>query len=171
MPRTPLQAVAFLLGFAIILLFSPMTLATEGADAAGGAAFAELEAQLLDAVNAVRAGHHLIPLRRIPELDRVARDHSLDMARRNYLSHDSPEGANPVDRITRGGLNGFTLAAENLGKTNRGDPNREIVQNWLASPDHRRNLLAPPFNTTGIGIARAADGFLVYTQVYVTYPR
>ena len=171
MPRTLLQAAAFLVGFGIALLLSPMTLQTARADTAGGSPFAELEAQLLDAVNAVRARHHLIPLRRIPELDRVARDHSLDMARRNYLSHDSPEGANPVDRITRGNLDGFTLAAENLGKTNRGSPNREIVQGWLASPDHRRNLLSPPFNATGIGIARAADGSLVYTQLYVTYPR
>jgi len=171
MPRTFVQAAAFLLGVAIALLFSPMTLQLARADAETDAPFAALEAQLFGEVNAVRARHNLIPLRRTPELDRVARGHSVDMARRNYLSHDSPEGANPVDRILRGGVNGFTLAAENLGKTNRGDPNREIVQSWLASPDHRRNLLAPPFNTTGIGIARSADGFLVYTQVYVTVPR
>ena len=37
--------------------------------------------------------------------------------------------------------------------------------------DHRRNLLSPPFNTTGIGIARAADGSLIYTQLYLTFPR
>jgi uncharacterized protein YkwD len=171
MPRTFLQAAAFLLGVGIALLVSPMTLQIARADIAGGGSFAELEAQLFREVNAVRARHYLIPLRRMPELDHIARDHSLDMARRNYLSHESPEGANPVDRITGGGVDGFTLAAENLGKTNRGDPNREIVQSWLASPDHRRNLLSPPFNTTGIGIARTADGFLVYTQVYVTYPR
>ena len=171
MPRTLLQAAAFLLGVGIALLVSPMTLEVARADTAGDASLAELEVQLYREVNGVRARHHLIPLRRMPELDRVARGHSLDMARRNYLSHESPEGANPVDRIMRGGLDGFTLAAENLGKTNRVDPNREIVQSWLSSPDHRRNLLAPPFNATGIGIARAADGFLVYTQVYVTYPR
>jgi uncharacterized protein YkwD len=171
MPRTFSQGAAFLLGFAIAFLLSPMTVRLARADTAVGAPFAELEAQLLEEVNAVRARHTLIPLRRMPELDRVARDHSADMARRNYLSHDSPEGANPVDRITRGGVDGFTLAAENLGRTNRGDPNREIVHGWLASPDHRRNLLTPPFNTTGIGIARATDGSLIYTQVYVTYPR
>jgi uncharacterized protein YkwD len=133
--------------------------------------YAELESRLLAEVNSVRAQHHLIPLRRAPELDQVARSHSLDMAKRNYLSHHSPEGANPVDRISRTGLEGFTLAAENLGKTDRANPNREIVTGWLRSPDHRRNLLAPPFNQTGIGIARAADGSLLYTQVYITIPR
>jgi uncharacterized protein YkwD len=171
MPRTLLQAAAFLLGFGIALFLAPMTVKIARADVANDAPFADLEARLLEVVNAVRARHHLIPLRRMAELDRVARDHSIDMVRRNYLSHQDPEGANPVDRITRRGVTGFTLAAENLGKTNRRDPNQEIVQSWLASPDHRRNLLAPPFNTTGIGIARTADGSLVYTQVYVTYPR
>ena len=171
MPRTFLQAAAFLLGFGIVFLLWPMTLEIARADTVGGAPFAELEAWLLDEVNAVRARHHLIPLQRMPELDRVALEHSSDMARRNYLSHHSPEGADPVDRITRGGVEGFTLAAENLGKTNRRDPGREIIRSWLSSPEHRRNLLTPPFNATGIGIARAADGSLLFAQVYVTYPR
>jgi len=171
MPRTLLQAIAFLLGFWAALALSPLTVKLARADGGEEARFADLEAQLLVEVNAVRARNHLIPLRRAADLDRVAIQHSRDMARRNYLSHHSPEGANPVDRIMRSGLSGFTLAAENLGKTNRRDANHEIVRNWLASPDHRRNLLTPPFNTTGIGIARAPDGSLIYTQVYVTFPR
>ena len=63
------------------------------------------------------------------------------------------------------------LAAENLGSTDRPEPTREIVSAWLASPVHRQNLYAPAFNATGIGIVRAPDGALLYTQVYVTYPR
>jgi len=171
MPRTLVQGVAFLIGFWIALAVSPMTVKLARADDAITTRYADLEARLLSEVNAVRARHHLIPLQRSADLDRVALLHSLDMASRNYLSHHSPEGTNPVDRISRSGLSGFTLAAENLGKTNRPDPNREIVDSWLASPDHRRNLLTPPFNTTGIGIASAPDGSLIYTQVYVTFPR
>lgn len=169
MPRTFVQGIAFLIGFWIALAVSPLRVDIARADDAGP--FADLEAGLLVDINAVRKQHHLIPLRRSTDLDAVAREHSRDMAHRNYMSHHSPEGANPVDRITRSGVSGFTLAAENLGKTNRREPNREIVQNWLASPDHRRNLLTPPFNATGIGIVRAADGSLIYTQVYVTYPQ
>ena len=171
MPRTFTQGAAFLLGFAIALFLSPLRVEVASSDEIASGPYEVLEAQLLVAVNAVRARHHLIPLRRSAELDRVARNHSNDMSRRNYLSHHSPEGTNPVDRIEGGAMAGFTLAAENLGKTNRGDPNREIVESWLASPEHRNNLLAPPFNTTGIGIARAADGSLIYTQLYLTYPR
>ena len=57
------------------------------------------------------------------------------------------------------------------GTTSRPDPNKEILQGWLVSPVHRKNLFMPAFNATGIGIARAEDGTLYYTQVYVTFPR
>ncbi len=63
------------------------------------------------------------------------------------------------------------MAAENAGLTDKTDPNQEILQGWLASPVHRNNLHAPPFNRTGVGIARAADGTYYYTQLYVAVPR
>ena len=63
------------------------------------------------------------------------------------------------------------LAAENAGQTTFADPNDEILRGWIQSPDHRRNLYSPPFNRTGIGFARAADGTWYVTQLYVTVPR
>jgi len=166
-PRTPIQGLAFLLGFWLALTLAPWSAAAES----GGQAFAELEQRLHHAVNAVRAERHLIPLERRTNLDAVARAHSQDMARRGYFAHRNPEGEVAVQRLARAELGDFTLAAENLGSTSRPDPTREIVGAWLASEVHRKNLHAPPFNATGIGIARAADGSLLYTQVYVTYPR
>ncbi|MDH3213992.1 MAG: CAP domain-containing protein [Myxococcales bacterium] len=168
MPRNPAQAFGFLLGFWLALWLWPGSVEIARAQAEP---FGELEASLWQAVNAARARHHRIPLERRPDLDRVARAHSEDMARRQYLAHESPEGVDPLDRIQSGASSGFTLAAENVGTTNRPDPNSEILRSWLASPVHRGNLLAPSFNATGVGISRAADGSLLYTQVYVTYPR
>jgi uncharacterized protein YkwD len=169
-PRNLPQAVGFLLGFALAIWLSPLRVEARGPDQPDPA-FAGLERELFDEVNRTREQHHRRPLLRQAELDAVARAHSRDMAARGYLAHESPEGANPLDRLTRAGLDGFTLAAENIGTTNRAAPNREIVTGWLNSAVHRSNLLAPAFNATGIGIARAADGSLLYTQVYVTYPR
>jgi len=168
-PRTLLHALAFLFGVWLALLLWPHAAAASGEDAS--APFAELEAEFHDEVNAVRAARHLIALRRLPEIDRIARAHSRDMANRRYLSHVTPEGRNPVDRLHAGGVSGFTLAAENAGMTTRHDPNREILQGWLHSDDHRHNLYAPPFNTTGIGVVQASDGTFYYTQLYVTLPR
>ncbi len=166
MPRTLGHAVAFLLGFWIALALSPLrvSVAAEGGEVG-------LEAALHQEVQSVRSRHHLTRLERRPELDRVARAHSEDMARRGYVSHHTPEGANPLERIQAAGIEGFTLAAENIGKTNRGEPIREIVEGWLGSPTHRRNLFAPPFNATGIGVARTPDGALIFTQLYLSYPR
>lgn len=169
MPRTPLQAVVFLLAlWATLLVLTPLVArADDGADPG----LARLEAALHEAVNAVRRREGLIPLERDATVDRVARAHSRDMAARGYFAHETPEGLTPPDRLARGGVAGISLAGENVGLTSRGDPNQEIVTGWLASPVHRQNLLAPMFNRTGVGIARAADGTLYYTQLYVTVPR
>jgi uncharacterized protein YkwD len=169
MPRTFVQGLAFVIGFWIALVLSPFCVRVARAD--DSEAHAALEARFHDAVNAVRAERSLITLDRDASLDAVARAHSADMASRRYLSHVNPEGRNPLERIQAAGISGFTLAAENAGQTSFADPNDEILRGWIASPDHRRNLYAPPFNRTGIGFARAADGTWYVTQLYVSVPR
>jgi uncharacterized protein YkwD len=93
------------------------------------------------------------------------------LAARGYVAHESPEGDNAIDRLARRRVEGFSLAAENIGTTNRPSPASEIVSAWLRSPIHRTNLLAPAFNATGVGVARAPDGSWIVTQLYATYPR
>ena len=61
MPRTPIQAMGLLLGFWIALGLSPLNVTIARAD---DAPFAELEARLHRAVNAIRVRHHLILLER-----------------------------------------------------------------------------------------------------------
>jgi uncharacterized protein YkwD len=167
MPRTLPQAIGFLFGMWLAIALSPLWIASASAE---DATLEALERGLLDEVNRVRAEHHLIGLERRSDLDRVAQGHSDDMAQRRYFAHESPEGVDPLARIETARLE-MTLAAENLGHTSQRDPNRAIVREWLLSASHRQNLLAPFFNSTGIGIARSADGGLLYTQVYVTLPR
>ncbi len=171
MPANLSQALGFLIGvWLAIVLLTPLGArgdtrqqATEGLD--------RLEHEIFQDVNRWRSQRHLPSLERLPALDAVARRHSADMSARGYFSHDTPEGRNPVDRIVAGGIEGFALAAENVGMTNRPDPTPEILHGWLTSPDHYENLSAPVFNATGVGIARRSDGTLFYTQVYVTFPR
>ena len=169
MPRTPRQAFWFLLGvYAWLALVGPI-----GARWAWAAdpELARLEQQLHGAVNDFRADQKLIRLERRAELDAVARAHSEDMAKRGFFAHENPDGEMWWQRMDRAGVSGFTLAGENVAQTNEADPNRAVLAGWQASPAHRENLLARPFNATGIGIARAPDGRLFYTQLYVTFPR
>jgi len=169
MPRTPLQGAGFLAGFWLaVVVMLPL-----GAPwaAAADPGLALLETRLADAVNDFRREQHLIPLARRADLDAVARGHSEDMARRGFFSHASPEGNTWVERLALAGVSGFTMAGENVGQTNESDPNTRILEGWKNSPPHRENLLSRPMNATGVGIARAPDGRLFYTQLYLSMER
>ena len=171
MPRTIGQAASFLAGMWLALLMLQPAGGIAKAAAAAPMDLAPLESGLHTAINDLRAAQGLLRLERDPALDAVARAHSEDMAARRYMAHETPEGLTPPDRMKRAGVSGYTLAGENVGTTTRGDPNREIVGAWMASPVHRDNVLAPVFNSTGVGIARSADGTWYYTQLYGTRPR
>jgi len=164
LPRTLPQALAFLLGFALVLWLSPFSGSAEPAEL-------ELEARVHASVEALRRERSLRPLPRDEALDRVARAHSRDMVRRGYLAHETPEGRGPVERLHAAGVEGFRLAGENIGQSSAGDPVAAIVAGWQASPSHRENLHSPPWNATGVGAARARDGSLVVTQVFASFPR
>ena len=170
MPRTFAQAIGFLLGLWIAFFLSPFGAPASGESLAPGGTEQAIAMDLFGEVNRVRADHHLVRLQRRADLDAIAQAHSEDMARRGYFDHHNPEGQNPLDRIQATRIEGMTLAAENLGKTTRRDPAHDVVKEWLLSPDHRRNLLAPPFNATGIGVATSPTGALVVTQIYVSIP-
>jgi uncharacterized protein YkwD len=133
-------------------------------------ALAGPEAELFDAVNRVRAEHNLIALRGSPELAKVALAHAQDMARRNYLAHENPEGLNPLQRVTGAGISGFRLLAENIGSsTVGGDRVTAIVDGWMNSHDHRENVLNPAFNTAGVAVVDAPGGQTIVVELYATF--
>lgn len=102
--------------------------------------------------NRIRARHGLRPLRWRGGLARAARKHARDMARRNYLSHDTRGGASWVKRILRWYRE---PAGENIG---RGFSTAEgIVEGWMNSPLHRRNILNSEFRTIGVGYSSDGD--------------
>jgi len=169
MPRTIPDAIGFVLGFGIALaVLLPIGAPWAYAEDPG---LALLESRLVSAVNDFRRSQHLIPLERRVELDRVARAHSEDMVARGFFAHESPEGHDWVDRLRLAGVSGFRLAGENVGQTSRSEPTVEILEGWKHSPVHLENLVSRPMNTTGVGVARAPDGRLFYTQLYLNYPR
>jgi hypothetical protein len=102
----PREAAALVFGFWLALTFvgplgNPRADAVESQDSKPR--YAPLEARMHLAINGTRRKHNLVDLRREPQLDAIARAHSADMAARRYLSHDTPEGLNPVDRLERAG--------------------------------------------------------------------
>jgi uncharacterized protein YkwD len=121
------------------------------------------EAQILTATNKFRAQNRLGTLRTNRILQRVAQAHSANMARQEKLDHVL-NGLGPAQRVTRAGYR-FALVAENVAFASFLNVN-SIMQGWIRSPGHRRNLLERSATEIGIGAARSAAGNWYYTQVF-----
>ena len=104
-------------------------------------------AGLLQAVNRTRAAHGLRPLRVDRTLVRAARAHSVEMLRGNYFAHGDFRGRMLTFHV-RGPQAGENLAWGNGAYARPAS----IVAEWLASPEHRANLLHAGWTRIGIGI-------------------
>ncbi|WP_199907432.1 CAP domain-containing protein [Nocardioides terrigena] len=84
-------------------------------------------------------------------LDAAADAHAVDMGTRDYFSHTSlGDGRSPGDRITAAGYTWRTYG-ENIA-AGYGSPGA-VVQGWLDSAGHCRNLMNPAFTQLGVGHA------------------
>lgn len=103
---------------------------------------------LLQAVNQTRRANGLRPLRLDSALVRAARSHSAEMLRGDYFAHGDFH-----DRMVAFHVRG-PVAGENLAWGN-GPYARaaSIVREWLASPEHRANLLHGGWTRIGIGVS------------------
>jgi uncharacterized protein YkwD len=76
--------------------------------------------------------------------------HSEDMALNNFFSHTGSDGSSPGDRISRQGYVWRTYG-ENIAV---GYPTvSSVIQGWLGSEGHCRNLMDPDFTEIGAGYA------------------
>jgi uncharacterized protein YkwD len=119
-------------------------------------------------INDARVAAGLKPLRPRDAIRRVAREHSDDMATRDFFDHETPDGDSPGDRATAAGL-GYKAVAENIGQSlEMEDPVAAVVDGWLNSPGHYANVMNPRFRHTGVGVAISEErGRIYFTQLFV----
>lgn len=106
-------------------------------------------AQVLALTNAQRSKAGCRPLSVDSTLTRVAQQHSVDMARRGYFSHTDPGGHTWEQRQITAGFSSERTGGENIARGP--DSAREVMNGWMNSPPHRRNILECRFTTIGIG--------------------
>jgi uncharacterized protein YkwD len=120
--------------------------------------------------NAVRTDVRAPPLRETSALTAAAQEYAVELATLRRLDHNSPtRGRRTVtDRLAAAGVL-WQGAAENLAAMSDPMPEvpRVVVELWLNSAGHRRNLLNPRYTTTGVGIARDSRGRWYVVQLYV----
>jgi uncharacterized protein YkwD len=119
-----------------------------------------LQTEIVKWTNHQRARHGCRPVRTDNRLIRAARDHSAWMARTRQFSHTGVGGSTFVVRVKRAGY--ARPLSENIAY---GYPTGAAVVNaWMKSPGHRRNLLNCRATTVGVGAVYASNGRPYYTH-------
>ena len=127
-----------------------------------------VERRAFEQTNVARVKNGLPTLVWDPELCRLARKHSEQMATLGYFSHENPDGLQLKERARTNGILHFRVIGENIAY-NKGydDPGGFAVERWLTSSGHRANMLYPGFQASAIGSYVAADGSTYLTQVFI----
>ena len=124
-------------------------------------AVSSYERAVVDLVNEIRSSRGLGRLEENWELSRVARYKSRDMQEKRYFSHTSPTYGSPFDMMRAFGL-AYRTAGENIAM---GYPTpQSVVDGWMNSEGHRKNILNPAFTVIGVGYV--SDGNY-WTQMFI----
>ena len=145
-------------------------------------------------VNAERTARDLQPLAWSEALARLARAHSQDMVARDFFAHTNPDGQSPTDRgrarevrctaiVENRPMRGIAeniydaAAYHSRRTTQRGDEvsvtydwksadelAATVVQGWMDSPGHRRNILDERYQAQGLGVVVSDDLRVLVTQ-------
>jgi uncharacterized protein YkwD len=139
--------------------------------AAGVQRVAPLETQVLARINAIRVQHGLHTLRLSTPLSDAAEQHSSQMARLGYFSHDSAGGGSMGSRVghyysARG--HRYWAVGENLLWSSPTIGADAALNLWMHSPGHRANLLSGQWREIGLSAVHADTAPGVYGGGQVT---
>lgn len=117
------------------------------------------DTQVLAATNAVRKRHGLRALRPMACADRYASSWTRHLASSDRMYHQS---LRPIMRSC-----GLRTAGENLAWRKPSLSATQVVDMWMKSPGHRRNILTGRFKYLGVDAWRSTDTGRVYAgQVF-----
>ena len=126
------------------------------------------ELRVFTLVNQERAKRGLSTVQWDDRLSALARSFSEQMADEGFFDHYDRQGSSVVDRARRARIKGWRKIGENLFFCERSNQFAGLaIRGWLKSPAHRANMFDPSWTATGIGIARAANGEVFVTEVFV----
>lgn len=134
----------------------------------------QLETEIHALTNRFREEQALPPLAELPELKRVSRIHSQDMAERQFFEHINPDGKTPTDRLEEGfpeavnRFSGENLAQHSQDHFNTEELAAELLRLWIASPEHHAQLIAPEYSHLGVGVVQDPAGVVYATQTFAT---
>ena len=120
-----------------------------------------MEEEILHFVNIDRKSKGLKPLQLNDTESSIALQHSMNMASgKTPFGH---EGLEERARTIRKKIGHISTAGENVASGQM--TAREVVDGWLNSPGHRKNIEGD-FLLTGIGCVKDKRGMIYFTQIF-----
>jgi uncharacterized protein YkwD len=129
-----------------------------------------LQLDVVARINAQRTARGLRPLRVSRGLTAAASYHSREMGVRGFFEHESVNGApfwKRIERFYPMGRGSWSVG-ENIFWETPDTSAASAVREWMASPPHRQNILAPEWREIGIGAVHLASARGAYGGHSVT---
>ncbi|MGO0905791.1 CAP domain-containing protein [Clostridioides difficile] len=126
--------------------------------------FSAYQKEVVDLVNVDRSKAGLNPLTLDADVSNVATKKSQDMIDNNYFAHNSPTYGSPFDMLKKFGIS-YKTAGENIAMGQKTP--KEVVNAWMNSEGHRKNILNPNYSKIGVGVAQKSGGSIYWTQIFV----
>ena len=154
----------------LALVAAPAALARP-TTAVGETRVQSLNAGVLIQLNAIRTQHGLVPLTLNPQLSASAQGHSAQMLADGYFAHNSYDGSAFWKRMAsyeKGSTTGYWSVGENLLWASPEVDAVQALKLWMASPEHRANILNAAWRQIGIASIHAASAPGTYDNQPVT---
>src|SRR4051794_18093487 len=156
---------------AAVLAGAVATASATGSPRTTAAALSPLESGVLVDINAFRVQHGLARLRLNTRLTAAARAHSSQMAEDGYFAHESADGSPFWRRVQSFYASSpwrFLAGGETLLWSPPTIDARGALKLWIASPEHKKNLMNPRWREIGVSAFHAAAAPGTYKGMDVT---
>lgn len=117
--------------------------------------------RVVDLVNAERAKEGLSPLTIDVKVQAAAQVRAKECEQ--YFSHTRPNGSSFATALREQGVT-YRNAGENIAWGQRSP--EEVMNAWMNSPGHRKNIMNPNFTTIGVGYYENANGTDYWCQLF-----
>ncbi len=179
--------IVFLIQVVYWVATTPNLIPQGEASAQASVDIAQLEGDTFDLINQERMLYGLQPVIWNDEVAEVAREHSKDMAQKNFFEHTNLSGQGPGERLSEAGI-GYSSYGEILYQGNivnsktttviviviipipitttdyksQSELAQAAVSGWMGSTGHREIILTSWLTQAGLGVAVGSDGETYY---------
>lgn len=137
----------------------------------------DLEAELVDLLNAYRAEKRKKPVLSDPAFLEAARAHAADMMLNDFVGHSASTGQSFQGRMAAfvGDVTKYPSLGENAARDTKDTAvdsakARALFGQWVKSPSHRKNMINRSFNFVSTGVIQRGNNIWA-VQIFFATPR